>query len=83
MEDQFAARDRAFERRGVAQVAGDGLDVEVLQFAGGTDEGADFVSACGQRVGDVPAEEARRASNEGHWSHVTQALACPLAKKTG
>ena len=65
VEDQAAAGRGARQRIGIAQVPGDGLDVEGVDVAAGADERADMVAAFDEDAGDVPAEESGCAGDEG------------------
>ena len=59
VKDQFAACDRAFERCGIAQIAGEGLvHLKILQPAGRANQGADAMSLLSERLGNVPAKKS-------------------------
>ena len=57
MEDQAAAGGGAREGGGVAQIAGDGLDIELVDAAAGPDQRADAIAAFEEHAGHMPAEE--------------------------
>src|SRR5262249_21894190 len=64
VEDEPAAIDCTAQGVGVAQVAGDRLDVELADLAAGTHECAYQVSVCEKYTSHVPAEEARRSGDQ-------------------
>ena len=65
MEDESAAGDGAGERCGIAQIAGDALDVEIGNPAARTNEGANAMAAFDEQSRDMPAEKARGSGYEG------------------
>src|SRR5262249_55059872 len=62
---ESAAGGGACERCGVAEVASDDFDIEVLHAATRSDERAHAVSSFGESARDVPSEEAGGAGDEG------------------
>jgi hypothetical protein len=58
VEEKSAAGYGVLEGYGVAEIAGDGFDVETVDLAAGAYQGADRVPALEEDSRDVPAEEA-------------------------